>query len=323
MSSALTTVLPRTPVGACAAFVVLATLAWLGLYVADQKLMYVHAGSDLIYELKSQQLSRRDLFPTKPHYRVIAMGNSKTLSAFRPDVFDAQFYGKVASYNFGLPGDSRFIPLLTTLLESGNRPTHVLLQEPWSTAVAGEKQPLLIKDDKRILSIILPFRKLPRDFALFTFQARKEGFSHEWDRVKREVDGVANHRGWYFISAQSHYPNDELPPNFRLPNDTPSAIKPRDQQATGPEYSQLLALSQTYNFKVLLVPHAIRIGQAAAMPDQGREVISASPYVASVGPHYWALPVSNFSDPVHMNVPGSERYTRQLAEFLKQAGEFE
>ncbi|MBT9609758.1 MAG: hypothetical protein IV110_06920 [Aquabacterium sp.] len=304
------------------AFVLLAGLVWLGLFWANKQLHYVHAGSDLIHHQKSQVLPAKPLFPPSATYRVLAFGNSKTLSAFRPDVFDAHFKGRVASFNMGLPGDSAFVGLLEYAIRHGNRPTHILLQEPWRGAAAEVERPWLIKDDRRILDTLIPFRRLPRDLTLFVFQARKSGLQAEWHRVKAEVNGMTSTRGWYFISAQSHYPNDALPDDFRLPTDTPHQTAPRKVEFAGAEYERLLALAKDHGIEVLFVPYAIRDGQAAPQADPGTQVHVTQPKVATHGPTYWTLPPSSFSDPVHLNHVGSQRYTQRLAQYLDQLGEF-
>jgi hypothetical protein len=304
-------------------YFLLAALLWCTLYAADKKLIYVHAGSDLIYAQKFNIFSRSNLFPTHTKYRVLVMGNSKTLSAFRPDLFDENFNGTVSSFNMALPGDSNFIKLLTATIEGGNRPTHVLLQTSWNELNLTTHNAMLLKDDKRILNAILPFRKLPRDFVLFCFQARQDGFGHEWDRVKAEVDGVEDARGWYFIRAQSHYSNNRLPSDFALPDDHPTVADRRKATPSGALYDELAKLANKYHFKVLLVPHARRTTQSAQTPDTGRVILSKAPYIATLGPLYWRLDPSNFSDPVHMNIPGSELYTHSLANLLALSEEFQ
>lgn len=304
------------------AFLLLTTLLWLGLFLANKQLHYVHAGSDLIHHQKSHVLPTKALFPPSATYRVLAFGNSKTLSAFRPDVFDAHFKGRVASFNMGLPGDSQFVGLLEYAIRHGNKPTHILLQEPWRGASVEVERPWLIKDDRRILDALIPFRRLPRDLTLFVFQARKSGLQAEWQRVKAEVNGMESTRGWYFISAQSHYPNDALPDDFRLPTDTPHQTAPRKVEFAGAEYTRLLSLAKTHGIQVLLVPHAVRDGQAAPEADPGTQVHATQPRVITYGPTYWTFPPSNFSDPVHMNRIGSQRYTQRLAQYLDQLGEF-
>ena len=80
-------------------FVCLFAVVWVALDFAHKKLRYVQAGSDLVLEEKYDKLSKQALFSGQEKYRVIAMGNSKTLSSFRPDVFDAAFPGVVAAEN--------------------------------------------------------------------------------------------------------------------------------------------------------------------------------------------------------------------------------
>lgn len=302
-------------------FFVLSLLMWVGLYAADQHLTYVHAGSDLISDQKRNTLSGRQVLRADAPLRVVALGNSRMLSSFRPDVFDAQYQGRASSFNFGIPGDSRIFPILDRILEGGNRPTHVLLQVAWKGDSDVQASPWLLKDDKRILNALLPFRKLPRDLALFAFQARAGGFQQQWDKVRQEVEGVERNRGWYFISAQSHHADHRLPADFRLPSDRPNDIDPRPMDLAAAEYVHLKELAAKYQFRILLIPHAVRMGEFREDPTNDVRVISPTPHIAVVGPHYWLMPPASFSDPVHTNIPGSEEYTRRLAQLLQASGE--
>lgn len=302
-------------------FVALFALVWVALNFAHQKLRFVQAGSDLVSKEKSDKLSKQALFPAQEKYRVIAMGNSKTLSSFKPDVFDAAFSGDVRSYNFGLPGESQFLPVLRSILTSGNRPTHLLLQLAWAPPEATAKQLSLLKDDNRILIALIPFRRFFRDLTLFLFQSLKTGVGSEWTRVKGELESVEKNRGWYFISGQSHYPDGKLPADFSLATDNAQAKPVRALAPAGEDYAALLALAKQYDFKVVLVPWSARTGEYAPADDGGLKILSQDPYIAERGPNYWLYPPPSFSDPVHMNSGGAEAYTKRLATFLKGAGE--
>ena len=305
-------------------FAGLFALVWLALNFAHQKLRFVQAGSDLVLEEKYGKLAKQALFPAHEKYRVIALGNSKTLSSFKPDVFDAAFPGDVRSYNFGLPGESQFLPVLQSILASGNRPTHLLLQLPWAPPEGAAKQLPLLKDDNRILMTLIPFRRFFRDLTLFVFQSLRTGVGAEWARIKGEIESVEKNRGWYFISGQSRYPNGQLPSNFSLASDNAQAKPVRALAPLGADYSVLLALAKQYDFKVVLVPWSARAGEYAPADDSGSsaaKVVSEAPYIAERGPNYWLYPPSSFSDPVHMNADGAEAYTKRLAAFLKDAGE--
>lgn len=301
-------------------FVGLFAGTWLLINFAYEKLRYVRAGSDLVALEKTEKIAREALFPGREKFRVIALGNSKTLSSFKPEVFDAAYGGDVRSYNFGLPGETKFLPVLEKILASGNRPTHLLLQVPWSPDQTEAQQRPLIEDDNRILNTLIPFRRFFRDLTLFVFQSRKAGFRAEWNRVEREVQSVDRNRGWYFISAQSHYPNDQLPADFSLPSDNGKLQQAREYKASGKEYARLEALAQQYGFEVLIVPWAAREGEYAPAADTGTVVIDKDPFVAAVGPNYWLYSPTAFSDPVHMNMQGAEAYSKRLATFLKDTG---
>ncbi|RYF35107.1 MAG: hypothetical protein EOO26_02065 [Comamonadaceae bacterium] len=294
--------------------------AWLLINFAYEKLRYVRAGSDLVALEKTEKIAAKALFPGNEQFRVIALGNSKTLSSFKPEVFDAALGGDTRSYNFGLPGEEKFLPVLEKILASGNRPTHLLLQIPWSPDQTEAQQRPLIKDDNRILNTLVPFRRFFRDLTLFVFQSRKVGLRAEWTRVQSEVQSVDQNRGWYFISAQSRYPNDQLPADFSLPSDNAKLQKGREFQPSGKQFAQLEKLAEQYKFQVLMVPWAARTGEYAPAADPGTIVVDKDPYIAAVGPNYWLYSPTSFSDPVHMNKEGAEAYSKRLATFLRDTG---
>jgi hypothetical protein len=70
----------------------------------------------------------------------------------------------------------------------------------------------------------------------------------------------------------------------------------------------------------MLVPVAFREGEFALPPPIDAEAVrllAPYPRVHVIGPAYWTYELQAFSDPVHLNIPGAERYSKQLATLFK------
>ena len=71
------------------------------------------------------------------------------------------------------------------------------------------------------------------------------------------------------------------------------------------------------------VSHAVRVaGQAIELLKTGvilfprpeaAALLKPYPRAHVIGPAYWIYELQDFSDPVHLNIPGAERYSKQLA----------
>jgi hypothetical protein len=307
-----------------ALFLTLSVLIWLGLWAGSRAVPFIRPGSDLISIAKFEQLSRQHLFDPGDKMRVLVFGNSKTMAGFRPALFDSLMGPQVRSVNLAIPGDSRFLPVLKAALAAGNRPTHVVLTEPWDEVQRPPTVLARLIDDAALVSAIAPFREFPRDLVLFVFQSHL--MTAEYRHVRGEVDQMLRDRGWYFIKSQSHYANDQLPAGYRLPTDSPNALYQRRLVDRSLVHDELFALARQYGFTIVFVPLNKRVGEAAPPPavDARRvKVISRDPHVVIIGPDYYAYPAPSFADPVHLNPAGSVHYTRDLAQLFRATGAFD
>ena len=224
------------------------------------------------------------------------------------------------SFNLGLPGDENFLPILTNFLDGGNRPTHVLIATAWPDL---QKPTLLsvITANRAVNQFLFPFHNLPRDLALFAFDALGgRGIGGQYAYGREQAAGMIADRGWYFIAGQSHFPNDQLPLDYALPSDTPAV------QYTPPVYTQsylfrrLTELAAQYDFQVWLIPTPFRQGEFAAPAggaNNGLNTIAGFDRVGRIGPDYVLLSPPNFSDPVHLNKFGAKEYSQYLAKLIK------
>ncbi len=291
----------------------------LGLYL---RFPYVRPGDNLVTDMKHSNARDGNFFRSGKGDRlhVIAFGYSKMLSGFKPDLFDSELTTAgfpVESYNFGLPGDSRFVSDLEAMAAHGTAPDIALLTFPWpADAAPGPTFFHFINNDQVLMTEIFPFHHLPRNLFILTVQAH--GIRHIKEVYKEDEEAVHQvylDRGYYFIARQSHYPNDELPPDLRLPTDKPSSLSPR-VVTLGPIYQHLAAVLTAHKISCLFIPNYFREGEFASPPPinpQTVKMLSGQPNVEVLGPDYWLYPNHLFSDPEHANRPGADRYTQDVS----------
>jgi hypothetical protein len=299
-------------------------LVWMVLQTCYSDLPLIRPGADIVLDAKFDSLVRSGMFSPTDRFRILVFGNSKTMAGFRPEIFDAELGAGVRSYNLGLPGEARFLPILRAALKAGNIPTHVFLTMSWDSTPS--KPTLLdwLRDEEFMLYTVIPFRDLPRDIVTFIATSHLQ-FRQKYEEAAVERRRMLDQRGWYFIKSQSFYSNDELPADYSIPTDRPTEIAPRVVPAASYVRSELKALAQQYNFEVVFVPGNMRAGAQAALPaaDAQRDTtIEEHSSVRLIGPDYWLYPPADFSDPVHLNPIGADRYTRDLARLMRTSGAF-
>lgn len=300
-------------------FASVAALVWLCLFAAYKRLPYVQNGSQALSEEKWAIARSGSVFGRADRLRIVAFGNSKTLAGFRSDVFDRAAGSGIASYNFAIPGEERFVGLLAAMLEAGTRPTHVLVQQ-----LPDYDEPGLLdrlRNDKPIVNWLFPFRGFVRDLIVFVYESRRAGgLAAQYRENAAQVARFIGERGYFFIKSQSHFAGDRLPDGYSLPTDKPNEVPPRRIRPEAESFKHLMALADRYDFSVVLVPVSHRRGESAPPPEQDADAaakLAAYPRVRVVGPAYWLQPVSEFSDPVHLNVPGADVYSDRLAALLR------
>ncbi|MFC4278402.1 hypothetical protein [Achromobacter aloeverae] len=298
-------------------FAGLFALVWILLDVCYETLPMIRPGADVVLDTKLKVLARSQLFLPEDRYRVLVFGNSKTLAGFKPDEFDQAFGDGVRSYNLGLPGDARFLPILKTALDAGNVPTHVFLTIPWDD----KPRPTLLdrlRDEETILYDLIPFRDLPRDIVVFAAASHLH-FKQKYDEAVQERDKMLANRGWYYIKGQSYYASGDLPEGYSLPTDHPSQFLARAIPRTSFMLDELSELARRHRFQVVLIPGNTRDHAAAPAPriDDARSTrVPGNSGFRVIGPDYWVYPPAQYSDPVHMNPQGASAYTRDLARLV-------
>jgi hypothetical protein len=305
-------------------FALLCAAIWISLYALYIRFPYLQSGSDIVTTAKRSYSLTHPLFDNAAHIRILVFGDSKTLAAFNPRVFDDQLTqdgisGNVQSFNEGLPGERRFVVYLEQLLASGIRPTHILAQFSPVEADHETTWSEWLQHDKMIVDTLFPYRTLPRNLALFIFSAPgHRGISEFYRESARLAEQVIRDRGYFFIQGQSHFQGDRLPDEYRLATDTPTRIFSRTIDTTPIAFARLSALSQRYGFKVIFFPAPYRTGEFAPAPIRHAVVegIAALPQFVIAGEDYWLMPPRYFSDPIHTNTSGAEIYSARLASLL-------
>jgi len=291
----------------------------LALYL---RFPYLRPGDNLVADMKHSKARSGNFFasPKGEKLHVIAFGYSKTLAGFKPAEFDKQLssYGlAVESYNFGLPGDSRFVADLEAMAAHGTAPDLALLTFPWPDAPPpGPSFFHFINNDQELMAEIFPFHHLIRNlFILFGEAHGLRNMRKVYEQDKQSVFQVSADRGYYFIARQSHYPHDQLPAGFHQGTDTPDALSPRPVKL-GPIYQQLAAVLAAHKIQCLFIPNYFREGEFAVPPPLNAataQVLANQPNVKVIGPDYWLYPSPLFSDPTHANHHGADIYTRDVA----------
>ncbi len=304
-------------------FAGLFALIWILLETCYETLPMIRPGADIVLDAKLKTLVKGQLFLPEDRYRILVFGNSKTLAGFKPDEFDAAFGGGVRSYNLGLPGDARILPILQAALDAGNVPTHVFLTIAWDD----KPKPTLfdkLRDEETILYDLIPFRDLPRDIVVFAVTSHLH-FKQKYDEAVQERDKMLANRGWYYIKGQRYFSSGDLPEDYSLPTDRPDQFQARVIPNDSYVLSELTRLAQKHHFQVVLIPGNSRSHAAAPAPraDDARSMqVRGDSGFRVIGPDYWVYPPSNYSDPVHMNPDGASAYTHDLARLVAQSNVF-
>lgn len=297
-------------------------ICYVLLFCLHANFPYIESGVSRITRLKHDIALNGSPFKSSNGLKVMVFGNSKVLSGFIPSQFDRELAARgmapVESYNFGLPGDDRFVSDFENMVARGNVPDVVLVSIPWPAAP--EPSPNLFhfaEHEQKIMDRLFPFRKLPRDFLIMASLAdwNPSAFHDQYVNNETILRQMEIDRGYYFIARESHYKNDELPADLRFPTDTPYTKLHRDIPM-GPIFDHLMALFAAHKVKCLFIPTYFREGQYApadAVRSATHQNFGSSPDMDVLGPDYFLYPNRLFSDFNHMNPQGAETYTHDVA----------
>lgn len=308
-----------------------AMLPFVALYalfmLIHTRFPYIEAGAELVAQLKHNLARTGRPFEKSASLSVMAFGDSHMLAGFIPSVFDQQLAAAgiagVTSYNFGLPGDPRFVDDLEAMAARGTAPKLVLLILPWP-ATAGQSPSLFrfMDNDAEIVSTLFPFRQLIRDFTIMATESHGSPsvFRQHYLENARTVHQVEIDREYYFIGRQSHFANDELPSDLKVSTDRPDSVAARDLPR-GPVFQRVVSLLNAHNIRCVFIPMPVREGQWAPPPpinSQAVQTLANQPALGIAGPDYLFYPNRLFSDVTHLNRQGADIYTRAMAALVAQ-----
>jgi hypothetical protein len=208
------------------------------------------------------------------------------------------------------------VPQLKQTVEKSNVPDILLLTSVWAPS---QRRPNLFRplpNDNEIADQLFPFRHLVRDSFSFLITSKEHGGPTRFYRESASnIAKMIHDRGYYFITEQSHYPNDRLPDGFHLGSDKPLQV---DTRIADPESSELYDLNRimrTHNTQCFYVPAYVRSGSRAPAPNVDQafaDVLQRYTSCRLLGPDYYTYPNRLFSDETHLNRDGARVYTQAI-----------
>ncbi len=301
-------------------------ISWLLFFAVWSAFPYIRSGANIVYAHKDGLEQTGQIFaPAIPFdSRVIILGHSKALTGFVPALFDFETTKAIGlpvySFNMAKPA-VKFLSLqeVDLLAKNHQLPKRILLALSWQTDDTENNIFRFLQNDSEIIDTLFPFRKLPRDLAIFFSLAGKHGgLSASYRNSKNIVLEIDRNRGWYFIEGQSHYPDNRLPDDLRLEEDHPELVSDPGFVPQGESFQCLKKLSESQDLQIYIVPTYFRNGEMAPAQavSPAAERLKPFPHFTVVGPAYFLFPNRYFSDPVHLNPEGAQLYTRRLAQLL-------
>lgn len=208
-------------------------------------------------------MSRRALFNSGDRMHVLVFGDSKTMVAFRPVLFDSLIGPHVRSVDSAILDHSRFVPVFKSEMGAGSRPTHIVLPEPWDAVQQPSGLGCLTDEAAALANATASVRQFPRDLTLLVFQ-RNLHSTAEYRGAHNEAEQMLRDRSWYIIKPQIHYTHDQqLPARYKLPSDLPNKLYERERIDRTFVCPHLVSLARQYGFTLSFVPLKRRVGQSA------------------------------------------------------------
>jgi hypothetical protein len=308
---------------ALAGFALIFAVIWLFFYEVQQRYPYLQTGSEVVNQVKLRRERTPHLFSKPNAMGVLLFGNSKALSGFIPDQFDAAMEAAgrpTESYNLGLPGYMLFVDRLEAILAAGNVPRYIFITVPWASDPAPANLFPPIRHDSKVMDELFPFRLMARDLMLAASSSLRHTGSLNFYQTNRALaDRMLADRGYFFIYDLSSFPNNQLPANFKDPFDRPELVNARRATTSEKEFRKLNRLLETYHVTCLIVPQYYRISQLDLPPEQNlrlRGELEPYPRFKLVGPDYVRFENRYFSDSQHLNPDGARFYTRYIADLV-------
>jgi hypothetical protein len=295
-------------------------LLWLVFFALNRATPYIGVGSDVATLRKKNYELEGKTFPGSfVGVKLAVFGNSKVLSGFVPDDFDALAARDripVYSFNSGFPAQSEFVDELAAMTEHGVAPDVVLLTIPWQPKPKSISIFKLSSDDHQLADEIFPFRLFVRNLARFIVKSHNSGgMANLYRKDEIEAEKVIQARGYYFIKDLSKYPGDRLPPDYTLASDDPAHVAQRQADFDSAQLDQLNSALEKHKVRCFYIPVHLRSTEAAPAPAIDNEFASLLATHSScrvLGPDYISYPNSLYSDEAHLNPEGARQYTEDI-----------
>ena len=309
----------RRALQASAVFLAIFGVIWTVVFAVSQHLPYIQPGSDIVYSAKMDVLHTGRVLDMSKPVRVLIFGDSRVLAGFNVSSFEREL-GEASAYNCGLPATREFVNELTSLVERGQVPTHVLIAVSWEDTVQRPRSFFhFITSDRVLMDKLFPFRHFVRNLALFILRSPKFGGIDRYYEHGREVTNLMQRgRGYYFIDSQSRFAGNRLPDDFTIMGDS-DAVEYRSPATSSQSFAALKAIADRYSIKLLVVPYYLRMPERGAPGVNTRMVEALRPYpeFRVLGDEYLRFPNRYFSDTSHLNPEGAELYTSAIAKLMK------
>jgi hypothetical protein len=303
---------------------------WLVFYWIFILFPFISTGADVVYRSKLRQEFHGTVFPVDQTSRkVLIFGNSKVLAGFIPDEFDhlaAEDKLNYYSYNSGYPARSAFLPELREMVKrKSGVPDVLLLTLPWESTTNHYDIFRMPQNDHEIADMVFPFRYLVRDLFSFLITSRQHGGPLSYYRESgSNVTKMLKDRGYYFVSEQSHYPNDSLPDDFHLPSDRPTLVMTRSADIESAQLQELNQVIGEHHIKCYFIPQYMREGEYAPAQKEDQafaDLLRLHSSCKMLGPDYVLYANRMFSDRAHLNRMGAQIYTRTIYDLvIKEEG---
>lgn len=309
-----------------ATFAAIFSIIWLGLYELQNAFPYFQTGSDVIFQVKLRRERMPHLFTKPDAIGVLFFGNSKALSGFEPDLFDAAMEAagrRTESYNLGLPGYNLFVDRLEEILAAGNIPKYIIVTVPWAPDEGSFSVFHFVRHDSQVIDELFPFRHLPRDLMLSALSALNIGDARNSYANNRNIaNRMLADRGFYSVHDTWNFPSGTLPIDFHDSRDRPHQVFQRWTDTRASEFKRMLRLLEQYNLNCLMVPLPNRVGQMAPPPSINAHLaaeLAPYPQIKLLGPDYILYENRYFADQAHLNPDGARLYTRYIADLVAPA----
>ncbi|MFO7939143.1 MAG: hypothetical protein R6U66_05280 [Bacteroidales bacterium] len=300
-------------------------------------------GASIICEAKREAVRTEEIGYQKGKTNVLFMGASGMLAGVNPEVFDSIFQDSIYSVNMALPA----LPIasnyhyLKDYLANNPAPQYIimplhlastpfLLFDTYANQGLNFPNELVsyffnVKGKNQVVNYLLPIHVYRA--SVFKYLKNRIVNPEDIERTRRRnkqiVEKMIAQKGYYFIQEQAKFPDGRLPEDYTAPTDCDTCIKQMPNPFSDPYVEKFFDLTEKKNIQVMLVNYPQRRGSSAQYTETPEQLIQLTKIYAHVSlpPEGWKIPFYDnryFSDPHHLNIQGSNDYTRKIAHSFRK-----